>query len=383
MAASKEIVVVGGGAFGSWIALHGARAGHRITLVERVGPANELSSSTGESRIIRSAYGSDRTYTVFARRALRLWVDFLAEQKCPELFHKTGILWMADARDSSLREARTIFEELRIEHEWLNAADIASRYTQMRVPLGAAALLEPEAGAIMAERTLRLVLDAAISAGVRYEVAAIRPPDFATSAMHWVETTEGKRIPGELFVFAAGSWLPKLFPLLQPVIRPTRQELFFSDVPAGGEFRPGGLPAWIDQTDPRIPYGLPDFGSGMKLGFHRLGPAFDPDSSPRAIGEAAISEAIVYTANRFPAMRDASLRAAQVCHYGNTPNGDFLIDQHPQLKHAWLVGGGSGHGFKHAPTVAEYLFNLIGEAIAPEPRFSLASKRNVAGSRVL
>jgi glycine/D-amino acid oxidase-like deaminating enzyme len=379
-----EIVVVGAGVFGAWIALLSSRAGHRVTLVERLGPANEQSSSTGESRIIRSAYGSDKIYTVMARRSLHLWTEFLEEQKCPELFRRTGVIWVAKGSEPSLQQARAIFEDLDIAHDWLDTSDIRRRYSQIRVPEDTAALFEPDAGALLAKRCVQSVVETAMRGGARYEVAAIRPPDVGDARLQCVKTTDGKRIPGELFVFAVGSWLPKLFPLLGGIIRPTRQELFFFDVPDGiKDFRPGALPIWVDQTEPCIGYGFPDFGGGVKLGFHRLGPEFDPDSSSRTIEDHAISEAAAYLRNRFPAMHGATLRSARVCHYENTPSGDFLIDRHPGMGNTWFAGGGSGHGFKHAPAIAEYLLSVIESRTAQEPRYSLASKRNVPQTRVI
>jgi glycine/D-amino acid oxidase-like deaminating enzyme len=51
-----------------------------------------------------------------------------------------------------------------------------------------------------------------------------------------------------------------------------------------------------------------------------------------------------------------------------------LIDRHPLRRNVWLVGGGSGHGFKHGPAVGEYVVRLISGAGDPEPRFTLATK---------
>jgi glycine/D-amino acid oxidase-like deaminating enzyme len=67
---------------------------------------------------------------------------------------------------------------------------------------------------------------------------------------------------------------------------------------------------------------------------------------------------------------------SRVCQYENTSNGDFLIDRHPELDNVWLVGGGSGHGFKHGPAVGDYVARaLLGSLGSPEPRFSLATKQ--------
>ena len=55
---------------------------------------------------------------------------------------------------------------------------------------------------------------------------------------------------------------------------------------------------------------------------------------------------------------------------------------------AWIVGGGSGHGFKHAPAIGEYLSALLvdDEAAAaglapPDDRFALRHREPAAGMR--
>jgi len=40
-------------------------------------------------------YGADEIYTRFAMRSLPLWKELFAEAGRPELFHKTGVLWIA------------------------------------------------------------------------------------------------------------------------------------------------------------------------------------------------------------------------------------------------------------------------------------------------
>jgi glycine/D-amino acid oxidase-like deaminating enzyme len=192
-----------------------------------------------------------------------------------------------------------------------------------------------------------------------------------------VQTAGGDRIEAGIFVFACGPWLPKLFPdLLGQRICPTRQEVFFFAPPAGDRrFSPPELPIWIDFTDPRGPYGFPDLeGRGFKLAFDRHGAAFDPDSGDRTIAPASVAEALAFLAERFPLLRDSPLTEFRVCQYENTSNGDFLIDRHPDLNNVWLVGGGSGHGFKHGPAVAEYVSARILNGAPSEQRFSLASK---------
>jgi glycine/D-amino acid oxidase-like deaminating enzyme len=135
------------------------------------------------------------------------------------------------------------------------------------------------------------------------------------------------------------------------------------------------LPIWVDETDRRIPYGFPDInGAGIKVAFHKVGPLFDPDLGPRQIDAKSSVEAGEYLRFRFAAMNAPQFRHGEICHYENTSRGDLLIDRHPSLSNVWFAGGGSGHGFKHAPAVARYLMNAIRRGKSSQARFQLLTK---------
>jgi glycine/D-amino acid oxidase-like deaminating enzyme len=190
-----------------------------------------------------------------------------------------------------------------------------------------------------------------------------------------VATADGRRFAADDFVFACGPWLAKVFPeLLGRRIFPTRQEVFYFGPPSGDDrFRPPGMPSWID--DIAQWYGLPDIeGKGFKLAQHAMGPEFDPDTGERSVSPEGLAAARAFVGERFPALRGAPLVAAEVCQYENSSNGDFLIDRHPDFDNVWLVGGGSGHGFKHGPVVGEYVAERVISGGPVETRFSLATK---------
>ena len=364
-----RLAVIGGGAFGSWIALTAARQGFETILIERFGPAHDRSSSAGPSRIIRSAYGADEIYTVWAQRSLVLWKQFLESAGCAQLFRKTGVLWLADASNPAIHASRAIFERHRIAHEFLDAGDIRARLAVVTSD-STVALLDPDGGALLAESCVRLVVKEAIAAGARYVVGRA---EWNMDRNHLRVENNGT-IEADQYVFACGSWLPRIFPdVLGSVIFPSSQEVFF--------FEPSGLdsigrfPIWVDQAESRIPYGFPDIdGAGVKIAFHRPGPRFDPESSHREITPEQIQEAADYLRARFGLAGEPICRRAETCHYENTASGDLLIDRHPSLENVWFAGGGSGHGFKHAPVVAEYVIDAVRSGASPEPRFCLASK---------
>jgi glycine/D-amino acid oxidase-like deaminating enzyme len=206
---------------------------------------------------------------------------------------------------------------------------------------------------------------------------AVRPPA-GVGRLSAVELSDGASISAGVFVFACGPWLPEAFPdLLSERIFPTRQEVFYFGPPAGdARFSPPAMPVWVDFAEEI--YGLPDVESkGFKVAPDRHGPAFDPDSGERAVTPEGLAAVREFVGRRFPALRGAPLVASEVCQYENTSNGDFLIDRHPDRENVWLVGGGSGHGFKHGPAVGEYVAARIADGRPVDPRFSLATKQKV------
>jgi glycine/D-amino acid oxidase-like deaminating enzyme len=232
-------------------------------------------------------------------------------------------------------------------------------------------MLEPCSGALMARQAVRAVVRAAVRAGVVYRTARIRPVEGA------ITTTSGEEVRAGTFVFACGPWLPKVFPdLLAGRIVPTRQEVFFFGPPAGDDaFAAPRMPAWIDFGEET--YGLPDLeGRGFKVAPDRHGPAFDPDHDERLVGPESVALVRAFLGRRFPALGRAPLLETRVCQYENTSSGDFLIDRHPERPELWLVGGGSGHGFKHGPAVGERVAEQIVNGAPGEARFSLATKES-------
>ena len=373
MKKSYDVAVVGAGVFGAWTAYSLRRLGYSVLLLDAYGPGHTRSSSGDESRLIRIGYGPDEIYSRWALRSLKLWKRFFRRTGEP-LFHRTGILWLAQREDHYLRESQRILRTLGVPLERLSRKQIQQRLPQFSpvdVNLG---LFEPESGVLVARRAVQAVVREALREGVEFQSGSVLPPE-GRGKLSSVETAAGERVQAHNFVFACGAWLPRLFPkLLSRRIFPTRQVVFYFAPPAGARhFSPPAMPAWLHHEDQV--YGVPDLESrGLKLAFDSHGPAFDPETGKRTVAAGELRAIRRYVQRRFPALGDATLAESRVCQYENTANGDFLIDRHPGFLNVWLVGGGSGHGFKHGPALGEYVARLLSRGGPVEPRFSLASK---------
>lgn len=375
-AGRHDVIVIGAGVFGAWTAWHLLKQGRKVVLIDAWGPAHARASSGGESRMTRTAYGRDELYTRFAWESLEDW-RWLSGRSGLPIFHPIGVVFFFPRIEPYVAQSIEVHKRLGIPLEALDRATLTRRFPQIvwdGVEIG---LYEPTRGALMARRAVQTLVSEFVAAGGEYRQLAVLPPKVSAS-LDAVATSAGETLRAERFVFACGPWLPKVFPdLLGTRIFPTRQEVFFFAPEAGDtRFAPGQLPGWADFNEGDIYYGMPDLEArGVKVAHDTHGPPIDPDIGDRELTASALADVRAFMARRFPALARRPLVESRVCQYENSSNGDLLIDRHPTCENVWLVGAGSGHGFKHGPAVGRYAAELVaGQPQKIEPRFSLQSK---------
>ena len=372
-----KVVVIGAGVFGTWTARWLRRRGASVTLVDQYGPGNSLSSSGDESRVTRSAHGSDGHYPAWQRRSLDQWM-----QLDPTLFIRTGVLWLARRDDGFEAQSTETLAGLDIGVERLTRREMGDRWPQMAVDDLAWGLLEPEAGVLLARRAVAATARAFVEEGGRLRMGL--------ASVEGSEVVIGdERLEADAFVFAAGPWLPKLLgplPALELSV-PQQEVIYFATPPGDARFDAGEMPTWVEYD--AAFYGLPSIeGRGFKVAPDWPGPIVDPDRQERRISDERVEASRAYLRRRFPALGDQPVAEGRVCQYELTADTHFIIDRHPSMSAAWIVGGGSGHGFKHGPTVGEYLSALVtGDVSAasdlapPDERFALRPRVPAAGMR--
>lgn len=343
-----HVAVIGAGAFGGWTALHLRRLGARVSLLDAWGPGNPRASSGGETRVLRAVYGPDRVYTEMVRRALPQWIA-LGQALAKPLYVQTGALWLLGEDDRYVRASRPVLEASGFSLQELTVREATRRFPILSFEGVRSVYLEREAGVLHARRACAAVRDALVDAGGTYARAEVKSSD---------------EVDADVVVFACGPWLGRLFPeVLGDGLRPTRQEVLYFGTPASpaDRYAPGSLPVWLDFGE-RIRYGMPDLGSGFKLADDTRGAPFDPTSGDRTPSREQLALARDFLAKRFPELAAAPLLRAEVCPYENSPDGHLVLDRHPERENVWLLGGGSGHGFKLGPAVGE----LAAQAIVSE-----------------
>jgi sarcosine oxidase len=349
-----SVVVVGAGVFGSALARELAVSGWDVTVVEQSEPGHAGSSSGGESRLIRWSHGSEDWYTRSARRARELWraIDASVIEEC-------GLAWFARSAEGweSLSYDTMIAQGIPCER--LDPAQAERLFPSLGTSDLEWVLFEPDAGVLRAERGVQALAAAAREAGASF-MRGLAEPDGERARCG------GEVLEADHVVWACGPWLAQLFPELVD-LRATRQEVVFFEAPS--EWR--GTPGWVDYDGAFYGHGDLD-GHGFKAAPDAEGPTADPSALGPSTG---VSESLAkaYVGERFPALRDAAVRSVRTCPYELTADTHFIAAPHPEHPAVWILGGGSGHGFKHGPALAERMHAwMTGEP--PEPRFALGPR---------
>ncbi len=383
-------MVVGAGVMGAWTALRALEAGRNTTLIDAFGPGDPRATSGDETRLIRSSHGTDAFYAGWARLARDEWIELGAATGAP-IFEPCGVAWFAHAEGGFETQSEDTLRSLGIPVERLRGAAAMARWPGIALDDSDFVVHEPEAGALRARLGVRTVASQFQAGGGTLRIDRVLPPTDPGSGhrLEAVETASGESIRGGTFVFAAGPWLAMLFPeLLGDLIALTKQDVYyFGPEPGDRRFGADRFPAWVDFD--RAMYGIPALdGRGFKAAPDAYGRPFEPDSEDRITGAETLATTRTFLAERIPAMAARPVAETRVCQYESTPDTHFVIDRHPHWDNVWLVGGGSGHGFKHGPMIGRYVADLIdadgSTAVRSGPvddRFSL-TRRRVAGPTV-
>jgi glycine/D-amino acid oxidase-like deaminating enzyme len=359
-------LVAGSGVFGASLADRLVARGWDVTLVDQFDPGDPRAESGGETRLLRYSHGADDFYTASAWRSRAAWSEL-------GVLEELGAVWFARREGGWESDSERVLSAAGIPVERLDPSEAARLYPSLGVDDLAFALLEPEAGVLRASDGVRALVERAREGGLRLVRGEARPDGERVRVEGERAAGEGDRLEADHVIWACGAWLARLFPELVR-LRVTSQELVLFD--AGSEW--AGTPGWLDFDASAYGHGLIE-PYGMKVASDREGeevePGLRPDAS--AAGQTAARD---YLASRFPALANAPVRAAPSCHYSLTDDGNFVFARHPEHEHVWLLGGGSGHGYKHGPAMAEHAAQVLAGAAEPEPRFALGER---ARSRAL
>jgi len=309
-----RVAVVGAGVMGAATAWALRARGGDVTVYEQFDSVDhERGSSHGRTRIFRLAYPQDE-WVQLAQEALEGWADL-----GDDLVSLHGLVELAPAAELTSADA---LERCRAEFSFEQPEP------RVRVPDGWAALWQPVAGVVHADRARRAFL-AGIDVRTGERVAS--PDD----------------LDADVVVLTVGGWIRQFIPDVP--VRVTRETIAY--------FRHDGppLPSVVELNVQRghAMYALHDPVHGLKAGAHFHGRETDPDleepADPELVGRIA-----AWVEARFPEAEPTPV-GAQACIYTSTADESFVLERRGRV----VVGSPcSGHGFKFAPAIGRRLAAL-------------------------
>ncbi len=360
-----DAAVVGLGVTGAAITWFLARRGARTLALDRHRPPHSQGSSHGRTRIIRKAYFESPDYGPLLERAYAGW-GAVEREAGVRLFHRTGALTVGRDGGELIERVRRSSREAGVPIRALDPGDLSSLYPALRLEKGWTGILDSEAGVLRAEESVEafLALAGREGAHLRYEEGMSRWEE--TGGEVRIETPRG-RYSARSVVLSPGPWLPSLAgPKLHLPLQVTREvAAWFRPVHRTMDLGPGRLPVVLqERLREGVGYIVPDFGEGIRVGFHHDGEPTDPDRTAREV-KAREVEALRAFLNR--AVPDAGGRLVDhsVCLYTSTPDHHFAVGPHPRASRITVVSACSGHGFKFAPALGELVADRVIEGAEP------------------
>jgi len=289
------------------------------------------------------------------------------------MFHQTGVLWMAGKNDAFERGSLAELRDAGVPYEELSVGELKKRWPQINFEGVQWGFHEPEGGYLTARGACLSAVAGFLEEGGEFRQAWVKGEAIESAPIGDVLLSDSTRLAADQYVFACGPWLGKIFPdTIGDKILATKQDVLFLGAPRGTDlFEETRLPVWADHGE-HFMYGIPgNQYRGFKVADDTRGAPFDPTSGERMVSPETIRKVREYLSFRFPLMKDAPIVETRVCQYENSPDHNFIIDRHPRAENVWIVGGGSGHGFKHGPALGEMVAELVVENKSTDPLFGL------------
>ena len=359
-------VVVGAGAWGLPAAAELARRGHRVTLVDRYGPANLLSSSPGPTRLWRLTH-PDAVRVRLALRSLEA-MERLSSLAGEEVFGRRGLLWRDGA--AGVGDVVDALTGEDVTHEVLDSGDVGRRIPGLR-PDGRHAVWTDEGGPVLAAVSMRAQQRLFESAGgelvVGRQVASV---DAVASGVR-IGLDDGSTLEADTAVLAPGPGAVRLLEGLGVplALRPRLEQVVHLGSPEDPAAM-DGVPCLVDRPHlgddgSEVPnlYAMPTPGRGYKVGIDRPLRDLvdgDVDRTPSEAVTAQITERVRLDITGVPAVP----LDAQVHSWTESPDGRFVLDTLPGG--VVVACGDSGEGFKFSALMGPLLADLA-EGRTPDP----------------
>uniref|UniRef100_A0A1I7WLN4 sarcosine oxidasee (formaldehyde-forming) n=1 Tax=Heterorhabditis bacteriophora TaxID=37862 RepID=A0A1I7WLN4_HETBA len=323
-----DVIVVGGGIFGSCAAFHSQKLGRKTLLVEQFELNHSNGSSHGKSRIIRYAH-QEKKYLPLVQDSY-LQISEMEALRNDKLWKKTGLIWASSTSD--IDDMVDILKSYNLDHEVLRGSEISARFPQFFLDDLWIGLVDPMGGVLYADKCIKAFQEEFVKlGGIVKEHEEVLTHEEEEEVVK-VRTNRMLYSAGKV-IFTVGSWIKKYFPEVPLKIKLESIAVCYWRTKKpndAGLFEPNKFPVFIvsDKNDHRFLFGLPavDHDGAAKICYHS-GEQFDGVSYPEE--HSQISE-----------------------------DDNYVIDFYPGSKKILIGGCGSGSGFKRSPSIDVSFFSF-------------------------
>ena len=379
-----DVAVIGLGAMGSAALSYLSTRGVRTIGIDAYFPAHALSSSHGDSRLIRLGYFEDPSYVPLLKRAYRNWRSLEARLRA-DILTLTGVLQIGAQSSKIVAGTRASCEMHGLAHEVLDKAEMGRRFPAFQLDDDEIAVLDPQGGYLRPEAAIAGYLKLAGQDGAVLHfgerITAIEPGDGGVTLRSADGLYRARKV-----VVATGSWIAQLVPQLKAHAVPIRQVVAWYEPRDSFATEPRRMPCFLrDEGGGGSYFGFPAIGiDGVKVGRHaHFREPINPDEPNPPVNDADTALLDGFISKRVPAAAGRRVNAV-TCRYTMLPSEDFLLDLAPGNPNVVVASPCSGHGFKFTSVVGEILADLAleGATSLPVAAFSFdAMNRFECGGR--
>lgn len=363
---TEPILIVGAGVFGLSTALELKNRGYRdVTVVDRFLPPVVDGSSVDISRVIRVDY-ADPLYAKMAREAHHGWTTEYKDH-----YHSSGFVMLCDKSgshyiDKAMEVTRaTGGEKLDVYPE---AKAVVDKYPSIPSNLdGHKAYVNEKGGWADAEASILQLSMKCSQAGVcfitgpRGTVVSIRRSrGNGGGRVTGVDVAHGEPIFASLVILSTGAWSNRLLPLAHATTA-SAQPVGFIQLTEDEAEPLTDMPVIINLSTGIFCFPPTPKTKILKIARHGYGfatqVAVDEGSSSRMVSSPkrdsnnASNSYLTDDAEKglrdglrqlLPAFAHHAWMNRRFCWYSDTPNGDFIVDYHPEAEGLFLATAGAG-----------------------------------------
>lgn len=357
---NEPIVIIGAGVFGLSTALELKTRGYsQVTILDRYLPPVPDGSSVDISRIIRVEY-ADPLYAKMARESHKGWLRGYKDH-----YHESGFVMLFDKAKGNeyVQKSREVSRALGQEiTEYPNRDALACAYPGIQVNFeGLEALGNPHGGWADAAGAIRQLSAQCSGAGVSFltgprgRVTSLRYKD---KRVVGVNVAEGSPIPASQVILSTGAWSNTLVNLSH-TSSASGQPVGFIQLTDGEAKQLEKMPVIINLSTGIFCFPPTPGTKILKVARHGYGyatrmkaentsdlvssPKRDSNNAENAYlpedADAALREGL---RQLVPQFANHPWMTRRLCWYSDTPEGDFVIDHHPEIDGLFLATGGAG-----------------------------------------